>query len=353
MKIKIEKNKLEQVLNQIVPFTDKKDFSQITSHILIKANEENLILKATDKEIGVKKIIKAKIEEEGTITINGKKILEIIKTLKNKQVEIKSTNDIITISQDKSKYTLTSFDYNQFPNFPKEENLNKLDIKIKTFEQIIKRIFPVIDNNNPKYELNGALFNLKEKSEFVSTDTKRLAVYKTDINSKEEKIIIPKRALSEIKKILSDDMEIFFNNIFLIIKNKETTLFTRIINGNFPNYEKLINENTTYKITLNTKEFLEEIKKIEIISNHIKITIKNNLIEIESISDESLKANTLIEIENTQIEEFTFGVNSKYLIEFLNSIDEEKFQILLNTPNTPFILKENENFLTVVMPLTI
>ena len=138
MYIKIEKPVIESILNQIIPFTEKKDNTQITSHILIKANEK-LILKATDKEIGIKIITNAEIIESGTITINGKRFLDIIKTLQNKEIEIQTQDNQITITQDNSIYKLTSFNTNQFPEFPNTDKINKIDNTqaIKTKRDII------------------------------------------------------------------------------------------------------------------------------------------------------------------------------------------------------------------------
>jgi len=350
MIIKIEKPQIESILNQLIPFTEKRDNTQITSHILIKA-DENLILKATDKEIGLKIKTDANIIKKGEITINGKKFLDIIKTLKNKEIEIEENNGQITIKQDNSIYQLTSFNTNEFPEFPNTQNLNRLEIKVDEFIDAIKKIYPVIDTNNPKYELNGALFDLKENSNFVSTDTRRLAIYYSSAKAKEEKIIVPKRSLAEIKRVIKEDMKIYFNKTYLILENENTFFFTKLINGNFPIYEKIVPKKLNYEINIPKNEFLSHIKQVSIISNQIKITINKEKIEFESISDETTKAKTSFEIQ-TNIENFTFAVNSKYILDFLHVIDNEEFILGLNEPNIPFVLK-NKNFITIVMPLNI
>jgi DNA polymerase-3 subunit beta len=350
MHIKIEKPLIESILSNILGFTEKKDYTQITSHILISADEK-LTIKATDKEIGIKISTKCEILQKGKITINAKKFNDIIKALKNKEVEIHSEKDKITIKQDTSIYQLISFDPNQFPEFPNTNNLEKIDINIEEFQDAIKKIYPVIDTNNPKYELNGALFDLKEKSNFVSTDTRRLAVYYSNAKAKENKIIVPKRSLAEIKRIIKDDMKIFYDDVYLILENENIFFFTKLINGKFPAYEKIIPSHIKYELEINKNEFLSHLKQISIISNEVKITIKNNLIEFESISEESMQAKTSFEY-NCEIDEFSFAVNSKYIIDFLAVIDTDNFILGLNEPNIPFVLK-SENFLTIVMPLNI
>jgi len=349
MHIKIEKSLIENILSNIINFTEKKDNTQITSHILIKANE-NLILKATDKERGIEISTKCNILQKGEITLNARKINDIIKALKNKEIEIISQNDKIKIIQDTSIYQLTSFDSNQFPEFPQINNLENIDINTEEFQEIIKKTYPVIDNNNPKYELNGALFDLKENSNFISTDTRRLAIYYSNAKAKKNKIIVPKRSLGEIKRIIKEDMKIFYDDIYLILKNENTFFFTKLINGKFPDYERIIPNHLEYELKINKQEFLSHLKQISIVSPEVKIKIKNDKIEIESLVEDT-QAKTSFEYKS-EIKEFNFAVNSKYIIDFLGVIDEEEFILGLNEPNIPFILKSN-NFITIVMPLNI
>jgi len=350
MHIKIQKPVFESIINQIVPFTEKKDNTQITSHVLIIA-DENLTLKATDKEIGIKIKTDAEILEKGKITINAKKLNDIIRALQNKEIEIKKEDDKIIITQDTSIYKLATFNADEFPEFPDPNDLNKLEVDNNEFIDAIKKIFPVIDNNNPKYELNGALFDINEKTNFVSTDTRRLAVYEVNANGKETKIIVPKRSISEIKRIFSEDMQIFYDDVYLILKNENILFFTKLINGKYPAYERIIPQSFKYELTLPKNEFLSHLKQINIISNEVKITITKEKIMFESISDDIMEAKTSFDI-NTNIEEFTFAVNSRYLMDFLNTINSENFELCLNEPNIPFELKDG-NFITIVMPLNI
>jgi DNA polymerase-3 subunit beta len=350
MHLKISKPVFESIINQALPFTDKKDNTQITSHILIEA-DENITIKATDKEMGIKIKTKAEIIEKGKITINGKRLSDIIKTLKNEDIEIKKENDTVIITQENSIYKLSTFNAEEFPEFPNPDDLKILNIENEEFYDAIKKIFPVIDNNNPKYELNGALFDIKEKTNFVSTDTRRLAVYYSDAKGEENQIIVPKRAISEIKRIFKEDMKIFYDEIYLILKDEDTLFFTKLINGKFPAYQKIIPQNFKYEIKIPKNEFLSHLKQVSIISNEVKITIKQNEIQFESISDETSQAKTSFEIQ-TDIDEFTFAVNSRYILDFLNIISSEEFELCLNEPNIPFMLKDGK-FITIVMPLNI
>jgi len=352
MKLKLSKSIIENILTNAINFLEKKDNSQITSHLLLEANEK-LIIKATDREFGIEYIDEScEIIQKGKITINGKKLYEIIKALNDDFINIELEENTAIISQNHSIYKLPTFEANEFPEFPNISNLEKLSFNSLDFIEGLKKTLLVIDSNNPKYELNGALLDItKENLNIVATDTKRLALYKVDNNTDQElQIIIPKKAIAEIRKLFIDNFEIYFDNIYLIIKSNNITFFTKLINGKFPDYKRIIPQDYNYKINLNKTYFTKAIKQINIISNEIKITISQNQMLLESISDETFEAKTDLEI-SSEIEHFTFAVNSKFLLDFLNVSDDE-IQMCLNEENIPFTLKD-KNFETIIMPLTI
>ena len=353
MKLKFTKSIIENNLSITTNFIEKKDNSQITSHILLEA-DEYLTIKATDKEFGIILTDKStQIIEKGKTTLNGKKFYEIIKALNDDFIEIEIVDNIATISQNHSIYKLPTYDANEFPIFPDINNNQKIAIEEISFIDALKKILPVIDSNNPKYELNGALFSIEEEQiNLVSTDTKRLALFSlTQNNNIQKEIIVPRKAIAEIRKLFLNEFELYFDDINLIIKDKNKTFFTKLINGKFPDYKRIIPESYREIISINKSLFIKAIKQINVISTEIKLTFEKNRLEIESISDETFEAKTDIEIQSN-LEYFKFAVNSKFILDFLNVIDDENFEICLNEENIPFTLK-NKNFSTIIMPLTI
>ena len=353
MFIKVSKSIIENILSNCINFTEKKDNSQITSHIYIEATDK-LILKATDKEFGIKfEDNTTEIITQGKATINGKKFYDIIKSLNDDFINIEVDENLATISQNHSIYKLPIFDANEYPEFPNIQNFQKIDIDYIEFIQSLKKVFPVIDSNNPKYELNGALLDINENNlNIVATDTKRLAVYNINQTStKEFQIIIPRKAIAEIRKLFLDNFTIYIDEINLVIKTKNITFFTQLINGKFPDYKRIIPNEYKEIISISKNYLLKAIKRINIISEEIKFTINKNNILLESITGESLEAKTDFEI-NSNLDNFTFAVNSKFLLDFLNVVDEENINLCLNEENIPFTIKSN-NFQTIIMPLSI
>ncbi len=353
MKIKARKDIIESILINTQPFIERKDATNITSHLYFNAKDNIVTIKATDTKIGL--MIKSEqfnIDEEGNFTANGKKLLDIVRTLKNDLIEFELNNEYIIIKQNKAKFKLPTFDYNEFPIFPKIENKNQITIDSLNLIKSLKKINPAIDNNNPKFELNGALIDIKEdKTFFVGTDTRRLAVVEVNIKSNQElDLIIPKKTIIEIQKLFLDKIDIYYDDTNIIIKNDQFFLFSRLINGKFPDYQRIIPKETKYNFTIDKKNMIEAMKIITTISNEIKIKFEKNLITLKSLNDTNQEAQTSFEA-NIDIEEpFNLAINSKYLLDFLSQIDDENFDIGLNETNLPFVVK-NQNFLTVIMPI--
>ncbi len=357
MKVLIEKNILENILIHATPFLEKKDTSLITSHVYFHAHDNTLDVKATDYDIGF--FVSAdnvEILQEGKATANGRKLLDIIKILKNdKKIELELLNDTLYIKQGNSKFKLPTFSPEQFPEFPSYENKPSLTINSHQLIDALKKITPAIDNNNPKFELNGALIDIKEQSiNFVSTDTRRLAIVtlQNEQHNAELSIIIPKKAILEIQKLFFDDIAMYYDETHLIIVSKEYTFFTKLINGKFPEYSRIIPKEVKNKLTLPKKEFIDALKQITTVSTDVKLTFLNDKIVFESLSDDNNEAKTELSFPANFEDPFILAVNSRYILDFLNNIETPDFIMGLNDSNHPFILQES-NFKTVIMPIVI
>lgn len=355
MKVNISKTVLETILLNAQPFLEKKDLSQITSHILIEAKNSSFEVKASDYEIGLtfqSNLIR--IQDEGSATANGKKLLDIIKSLKDEEVILETIRDNLYIKQRNSKFKLPMFNPEEFPEFPTILEKPKFDIDSKNFIRAIKKISPAIDSNNPKYELNGALIDIKESFiNLVGTDTKRLSIIRLNTTSDENiSIIIPKKAISEMQKLFNDEIEIFYDETTLIAKSDNFTFFTKLINGKFPDYDRIIPSEMNFRIQLPKDKMVDSIRQISIISNELKLTFKPEKIVFESLNDENIEAKTEIELVTGLNEEIVLGLNSRFILDFLSSVEEQNFSLGYNDSTLPFMLS-SENFKTIIMPIII
>jgi DNA polymerase-3 subunit beta len=353
MKIKANKQIIESILINLQPFLEKKDASQITSHILFKTEDNKCVIKATDSEIGLQIITNnISIEAEGAFTANGKKLLDIVRILKEDDITLEVLDNTLIVKQKNSKFKLPTFDASAYPDFPTVEDKPQISLDSLALIQNLKKISPAIDTNNPKFELNGALINIKNNgTDLVGTDTRRLAIASiAGTNSEELSIIVPKKAILEIQKLFLDQIDIFFDETNLIISNENYFFYTRLINGKFPDYQRIVPASTKHQITLPKKEMIDAIKMITTISQEIKITLLSDVIVFNSLSADNVEAKTELEVNTGLAEKFELSFNSKYLLDFISQTNKNEFIIEFNEPSLPFIVKD-DNFITIIMPI--
>jgi DNA polymerase-3 subunit beta len=352
MKIRVTKQLIESILINLQPFLEKKDASQITSHIYFEAQNDICTIKATDGEIGL--IINSNniiIEAEGSFTANGKNLLDYIRML-NDEITLEVMNNDLIIKQNRTKYKLPTFNPSNFPTFPTIENKPQISLDSINLIQGFKKISSAIDNNNPKFELNGALLDIKESStNLVGTDTRRLAIATMqNQNEFEFSLIIPKKAILEIQKLFMNKIDIYYDDTNLIIQNENYYFFSRLINGNYPDYQRIIPNESKISIKLPKKEMIESIKKVTPVSQEIKLTFSPNEIIFEALTADNKEAKDQLVLETGITSEFSLNVNSRYLLDFIAQVEENEFELQLNEPTLPFVLKDN-NFITVIMPI--
>ena len=354
MKFTIAKNIIENIVSSMQPFLNKKDSSSITSHIYMEVLNTNLIIKSTDYEMGCEALL-GDITDimDGKSTVNGSNFLNIIRRLKDEDIIFEVIDNNLNIKQKKSNFKLPMYNAEEYPDFIQMDNLKSLNINTLSLISSIRKITPSIDNNNPKFELNGALIDIKaEKINFVATDTRRLAVSNIEnISNEESQIIIPKKAIIEIQKLFLDEATVSYDETYLVVSNPNYTFFTKLINGKFPDYQRIIPKTLKHTFLLSKAILIEAIKLVTSIESKIKMTFNHESILFESLDDDSeskTQVDVVLDIDST----FYIAVNSKYILDFLSSTANESIKIGFNESNLPFYLEDND-FITIVMPIVL
>jgi DNA polymerase-3 subunit beta len=354
MKVRVQKQVIETLLINLQPFLEKKDASQITSHVYLQTQGDHCIVKGTDSEIGLQiSSDQFQIDHEGHFTANGKKFLDIIRILKDDEIVLELLGgNILSIRQGESKFKLPIFDADEYPAFPTTEDKSTITLDSFNLIRNLKKISPAIDTNNPKFELNGALINIQNtQTDLVGTDTRRLAIASLEMTSQTElSLILPKKAILEIQKLFLDKIEIFYDETTLIIRNENYLFYTRLINGKFPDYKRIIPSTIKHRFELPKKGMIDAIRMITPISQEIKITFDGDAVSFHSISADNVEAKTKIEVQTGMKEPFEIAINSKYMLDFLAQADHDTFEIGLNEPTLPFMVKD-DNFMTIIMPI--
>ncbi len=353
MKIRAPKQIIESILINLQPFLEKKDMTQITSHVYFDANADGCIVKATDNEIGLQiRTDMITTDHPGTFTAHGKKLLDIVRILKDDEIVLEVLDNTLYIKQKHSKFKLPTFDASAFPEFPNIDGKAQISLDSTQLIRNLKKISPAIDTNNPKFELNGALINIKnDATDLVGTDTRRLAIATIDEGNEETlSLIVPKKATMEIQKLFLDQIAIHYDETNMIITNDNYFFYTRLINGKFPDYERIIPQSTKYAVTLPVKEMMESIKMITTISQEIKLSFLPDKIVFQSHSVDNVEAKTELEMQTGIENRFDISFNSRYMLDFLSQCDKGEFTMAMNETSLPFIV-QSDNFMTIIMPI--
>ncbi len=366
MKFDIERKKLLKGLSLIQGVVEKKKTLPILLNVLIETTNDKIILTATDLEIGIKNTYDSNIIEPGSITVNAKKLFEIIKELPEEKITIKSKeNNWIEIKCKNSKFNILALSPDEFPTINSNHSENSILISSKKLNEMIDKTFNSMSTDETKYNLNGIYLHKTENNNLrmISTDGHRLSLFQNEIEINndifEKGIIIPRKGIVELKKITENsenDLEISLLDNNLIVSNNETQLVIRLIDGDFPDYKRVIPTNLENSAIINTSKLLQALKRISILANEksrgINLVLTENKLELNSSNPEYGNASDFIDINYIGLD-INIGFNSKYLLDALVNIDSENIQIFISDNISPCLIKKenSESYQAVIMPM--
>ena len=361
--------KKEAILNELQllqGIVEKRNTMPILANILINASQDKVELVGTDLEVGMKTHFSAQVEETGAVTVSGKKVFEIVKSLSSKEdVSFEKIDEkMMKITSRASKFKVNILPKEDYPQVPEPKFEKDINLPLEKFKEMIERVYCAISLEQ-RYYLNGALMKLKNNSiELISTDGHRLAYTCSkieDLNITEEiKGIISKKALSELRKF--EDKTITFdldeNNLFFNVTNR--TITSRIIEGKFPNYEAVIPKDNPNTLTLDREEISDAVRRVSLLSTErtrgIKFNIEQNKVSLFSSNPELGEARDEVKVEYSG-DELEIGFNSQYILDFLATVKAEKVCFDLKDENSAVLMRtkdeEDIEYKYVLMPMKI
>lgn len=367
MKFKCSRNDLLICLSSVTKSASSKTTMPILEGILIETIGNNVKFTTNDLEIGSEYIIKATVEKEGKTVVDNKMFNEIIRKLEADEITFEVDNNTFIIKSASGIFKLSTMNPEEYPKLPVFNVDNTITIKQGIFKDMIKKtLFATSqDENRPIY--TGALVTVEEGVlKVVAIDGFRLALkqYILENSNDNFKAIIPGRTLSELIKILSDsediDVKIGVNKNQALFELGECIVVSRIIEGEFLNYNSVIPNEFETKIKVNTKSILEALDRVSLFSREVsekekKAPIKLNLsmdgIEISCTSlAGDAKENVLGIVEGKNLE---IGFNPRYLIEALKVIENEEIVMNFTTSVSPMIIKptHGNDYIYMVLPV--
>jgi DNA polymerase-3 subunit beta len=334
----------------------------ILGNILLEtAKDGTMTLVGTDLEVGVSTTIEANIVTEGSITIPAKKISEIIRETPEGEIEISvAKNNSVNIKAGKAFFKIMGLSKEDYPKLPEWKMEDAIEVEQALFREGLGLTVFAISSDETRYVLNGVLVSIKgKKIRFVATDGRRLAFIEKDFNNDKGKnfeMIIPTKAVHELLKMLEweGELKIIPSKNQVIFHLGRSYLSTRLIEGNFPNYEQVIPKEEKTSTWANREELLQAIRRTSLLTSPESPAVKMDFVKgkilISSRSPNMGEAKEELAAETTG-SEVAIGFNPQYLIDVLKNLDIEKISVSLTDPDKPGLVKGKDGYLYVVMPM--
>lgn len=371
MQVKILKEKLEKGLEIATRISLRKPSLPILSNVLLETEKNFLKISSTNLETGLIYKSLAKIEKEGKTCVEAKFFLSVISSLKEDIVEMSLENSTLLIKGKKISLKIKTQNPEEFPIIPKRDSLEKITLDSEVLVENLRKLINIPSPSLGKPEISGILLNFeKENLKLVATDSFRLAEKKISLKnplSKSYSLILPQSASKEIIGIFGAktgmvDFYLTPNQIFIEktmeeVDTPEIVFTSRLIEGEYPNYQEIIPKKFKTQIILDKETFLDQIKTASLFSGRInevrlKIFPKEKKLEILSQNPElgEYKSEIETEIEGTEID---ISFNYRFLIDGILSIEEKKINFLFTDREGPAILKPqiSEDYFYILMPI--
>ena len=349
-----------QIVSKAVP---NKTTMSILECILVDASKGVIKLTANDMELGIETVIEGDIIEKGIIALDAKIFLEIVRKLPDNDITIQTDSSCkATITCERAKFNIigkSGEDFSYLPAIEKNDNIVMSQFTLK--EVVRQTIFSISDNENNKL-MSGELFEINcSEMRVVSLDGFRVSIRKIQLKDTyaPKKVVVPGKTLNEVSKILpgnaDSDVIISFTPKHIVFEFGNTTVVSRLIEGEYFRIDQMISSDYETKVSVNKKEFLSCIDRATLL---VKEGDKKPIIINITDASMELKINSVIGSMNEDIDiekdgkDLMIGFNPKYLIDALRVIDDEDVDLYMVNPKAPcFIKNKEESYIYLILPV--
>ena len=369
---RMPKDRLAKGLARVQGVINHKSPMPVLVNVLLSAETGLLNLNGTDLDHFIEVRMEATVEGEGKTCLPAKKLYEIVKDMPAGELVLEQFEEhTVKISGGEAEYKLRCFPAGDYPNTPRPSDIKFSKISGAALKNMISKTIISVAQDDPRVFLNGINFERLEEKKFrmVSPDGHRLSLCDGNFDEEpelENKVILPKKGLNELKKLLEEldekdaDIDFAVRGSSCWVARRDLFFMMRLIEGEFPDYSLVIPRNTRLTVTLGRTVFVDALRRISLLSAErsfgVKIVFNKDGLEIASQNPDlgSAKERVPADYDLYELEEaLVVGFNAKYFLDALVNIDEETVQLKLSDALAPCILRpeHSPNYLFVVMPM--
>lgn len=363
MEIRLDRADFSSELAPMQGIVERKSTIPILSHILLSSKEGTLHVAATDLDVSLTSWCRAEVELEGAIAIQAKKFMEIIRSLRAEELvlRLEDPRTLIVISAN-SRFKLHGLAPEDFPTLPKVADETTIEVPFQDFRRMIGKILFAVSADDSRFQLNGALLRTKPGSiELVATDGHRLAVVESELpgSASDSSVLVPRKALQELQRLEGRGNLIYTRGPHhLRFQLGRRELICRVLEGTFPDYERVISPSNDKKIAFETRLLLEATQRVALLSGDRGRGVRLQFGEKDlTISAANPDLGEALEKVDCAFEGPTFkvGLNPDYLSQFLAAVDTEKVMLELRDEDSQCLGRPIDGpdlrYLCVIMPM--
>ncbi len=364
MKFICDRSILSREIGIAQEIISSKNAISILSNVYLEASNNTLLVKATDIKVNFETRLPVTVVEEGSTTVFCDKFIGILNSIPDGEIEFEQTENKIVIkpSFKKIKFQLKSIAADKFPEFPSPGNAQSFDIPVKDLKAMIMQTVFAVSDDETRYYMNGVFFEKQDNDlVMVATDGRRLAYIKKPIASPVPDfagVIIPPKILSLVMKRAGDEgmatIRVTEKNIFITFGAYQ--LSSVLIEGQFPNYKRVIPESQSHSFTINRQEMLDALKRVSILveqkSRRVYLMVSPGMLSVVSEESEIGAAKEDIPCQYAG-DEVSIALNYRYIEEPFKVMSEESVSIYFTEANRAITIKPipEKDFFHIVMPM--
>lgn len=366
MQFQVNKSILQKAISDVNGAVEKKNTIPVLQNIKIEVDENKVVLSATDMDILITSHFECDVKSLGATTIPAQMFFDIVRKIPDAPILISLENSSnLQIKSGKSKYNLPCIDASEFPNLSEGELNQEVSLDAQKLAKMIDKTRFAISNDETRYYLNGLYLQgiIKDSGveiRTVATDGHRLALSFFATELKEAfGVIVPRKSIVEIRRIIegSKIVKISVSRVKIKIVTDHTTIISKLIDGEFPDYDKVLPKNNTQIAMVNRKDFFDCVDRVSTVANDkhrsVKVTIENGKINLQVSTNDGSFAYEELDARYSG-EKIETGFNSRYLLEIIAQIDKEELIIRFRDGVSPALIEAKDmNSVFVIMPVRV
>jgi DNA polymerase-3 subunit beta len=366
VKITLSQPELSQLASLAGNVVPSKSTLPILSTLLLSADKEGLSFSATDLDTSIHLIAEAEVGKPGSVAVPARRFSEIVRKLDSTEVTLELDKNALSIRCGRAHFQITTMPPDDFPKLPGTKGIEPFMAPAGTFKTMIRKTRFAISQDLARPSMNGIFLEIDdEKICMVATDGHRLAFYRRDEGlpvKKSHGVIIPAKALDQLLRLLPDEgeVEIGISESQAFFKTDRVTLFTRLIEGPFPNYRQVIPQTNERELSINTDALLVAADRVSTLAaslttKQIKLVLDKDMLSLEVASPDIGKAREDVEASYGG-ESMSIGYNATYLLDVLKNMGCDEVRFKLDRPDNAGIIEpgeqeKGEEYFSLLMPL--